>query len=47
MLEVCERFSMRVSEYRALPPGERALYNQFTLLKLEEEAKKPYIKLGK
>ncbi len=39
MLEVCERFNMRIAEYRALPIGEKALYNQYALLKLREEVK--------
>ena len=38
MLEVCERFGMRIDEYRALPPGEKALYGQYALVKLEEAA---------
>lgn len=41
MLEVCERFKMRISEYQALPLGEKALYNQYALIKLEFEAKAP------
>jgi hypothetical protein len=41
MLEVCERFRMTIADYQALPPGERALYNQHTLIKLEAEAKRP------
>jgi len=47
MLEVCERFNMRMDEYLLLSPGERALYNQYTLKKLEKEAKTPAIKFGK
>ena len=39
MLEVCQRFIMNIDEYQALPAGQRALYDQFTLIKLEEEAK--------
>jgi hypothetical protein len=45
MIEVCERFNMRISEYQALPPGDRVLYNQYTLFKLEAEAKTPALKL--
>jgi len=45
MLEVCERFNMRIEEYRQLQPGERALYNQYVLLKIEEAAKTPQISL--
>jgi len=39
MLEVCERFNMRIEEYLSLPSGEKALYNQYTLIKIKEEAK--------
>jgi hypothetical protein len=43
MLEVCERFPKigTIANYQALPPGEKAIYNQYTLLKLEEESKRP------
>jgi hypothetical protein len=44
MLEVCERFQMRISEYQALPPGERVLYDQYTLIKIEAEAKAPTLR---
>lgn len=40
MLEVCERFSMRIPEYQALSPGERVLYDQYVRIKLEAEAKR-------
>ena len=35
MLEVCERFPKigTIADYMALPSGERALYNQYTLMK--------------
>jgi hypothetical protein len=45
MLEVCERFGIRISDYRALPAGERTLYDQYTLLKLEAETRTPVVKL--
>ena len=47
MLEVLERFPQlgTIHDYRALPPGERALYSQYTLLKIEELRKSPAIKL--
>lgn len=45
MLEVCERFNMRIDEYKTLPPGDKALYNQFSLLKLENENKTVKFKL--
>ena len=41
MLEVCERFGLLIDAYQALPPGERALYNQYALMKLEAEARRP------
>lgn len=47
MLEVCERFNMRIDEYMSLPEGERVLYDQYTLVKLDIEAKTPVIKFGK
>lgn len=47
MLEVCERFNMRIDEYMNLPERERVLYDQYTLIKLENEAKTPVIKFGK
>lgn len=49
MLKVCERFPKigTITDYMALPPGERALYDQYTLDALEIEAKIPVLKLGK
>jgi len=44
VLEVCERFNMRIGEYQALSPGERILYDGYTLIKLEAEAKTPALK---
>jgi len=43
MFEVMERFPCvgTVEAYQALPPGTRALYDQYVLLKLEEERKMP------
>ena len=43
MLEVCDRFNMLIGEYQALPSGERALYNQYVIMKLEAEAKTPVL----
>lgn len=39
MLEVANRFPAigTIANYRALPLGERILYEQFALVKLEEE----------
>jgi hypothetical protein len=47
MLEVCERFPRigTIANYQALPPGERALYNHHTLLKIEQEARSPAIRI--
>jgi len=45
MLEVCWRFGMRIGEYQALATGERALYNQYALLKMGEEARTPALRL--
>ncbi|MCL2487424.1 MAG: hypothetical protein FWE80_01935 [Oscillospiraceae bacterium] len=41
MLEVCARFPYigGITGYQALPAGERALYDQFVLVKIEEDAK--------
>ena len=38
---VCERFPQigGIQEYMALPPGERAIYNQYTLYAAQMEAK--------
>jgi len=49
MLKVCERFPQigTVTNYLALPPGERALYDQYALDALETEAKTPVLKIGK
>jgi len=43
MLEVCERFPKigTIQSYQALSAGERVLYDQYILLKLEEERKIP------
>lgn len=47
MLKVCEKFPQigGVRDYLALPPGERALYNQYALDALEIEAKNPVLKI--
>lgn len=49
MMQVCERFPQigRVADYLALPAGERALYDQYTLHAIREEAKQPVLKIGK
>jgi len=46
MLKVCERFPQigGIRDYLALPPGERALYRQYTLDALAAEAKIPVLK---
>ena len=50
MLEVLERFPTigaidprltPIQNYLALPPGEKALYNQYALIKLEAEMRRP------
>jgi len=48
MLEVCERFPQLggIQDYLALPPGEQALYRQYTLDALEREAKIPVLKIN-
>lgn len=47
MLEVCERFNMRIDEYLSLPIGDRALYNQYTIIKIEAESKVITMKFAK
>lgn len=49
MLKVCERFPGigTIEAYMTLPPGERALYEQYTLDALEAEARTPVLKIGK
>lgn len=49
MLEVMDRFPAigTIHDYQALPIGERALYNQYVLLKLEEAAGTPACPLVK
>jgi hypothetical protein len=41
MLEVCERFPAigTIETYMALSSGARAIYNQYTLLKIEAETR--------
>lgn len=34
-----------IREFLGLPPGERALYEQFTLAELEDEARRPALRL--
>ena len=47
MMKVLERFPQigGISGYMALPDGELALYQQYTLDALETEAKAPVLKL--
>lgn len=49
MLKVCERFPQigGIREYLALPPGEKALYEQYTMVVIAEEAKRPTLRLTK
>ncbi len=49
MLKVCERFPQLggIRDFLALPPGEKALYEQYTLAVLAEEAKTPFLRLSK
>lgn len=46
-MEVCERFRMTIPDYQSLPTGERILYDQYALFKLQEAAKTPVLKFGK
>ena len=48
MLKVCERFPQigGIQEYLALPAGERALYQQYTLAAIEAEARQPVLRIG-
>jgi len=49
MLKVCERFPQigGIADYMALPPGEKALYEQYTLDAIHAESKVPVLKLTK
>ncbi|MCL2215392.1 MAG: hypothetical protein FWB91_00095 [Defluviitaleaceae bacterium] len=42
MMEVIAAFPAigTIEQYRKLPPGERILYDQYVLVKMEEEAKR-------
>ncbi len=46
-MKALERFPQigGIAEYLALPPGELALYRQYTLDALEQEAKQPVLKI--
>ncbi len=48
MMKVCERFPQigGISDYLALPPGEKALYRQYTLDAIKSEAETPILKIG-
>lgn len=41
MMMVCERFPKigTIRDYMDLPPGEKALYDQYTLYAVQQEAK--------
>ena len=47
MLRVCERFPQigTIRDYLALPLGERALYEQYTLDAIQAEAKTPVLRI--
>ena len=47
MLLVCERFPQigTIADYIALPQGERALYEQYTLDAVHAEAVRPVLKI--
>ncbi len=47
MLKVCERFPQlgRIVDYMALPQGERAIYEQYTIDAIEKEARIPVLKV--
>jgi hypothetical protein len=49
MFEVLELFPQigGIQDYQALTPGEKILYNQYVLVKLEEKAKTPACPLFK
>lgn len=49
MMKVCERFPQigGIRDYLNLPPGEKALYNQYTIAAVAEEAKRPMLRLTK
>lgn len=46
MLQVCERFPQigTIEDYLALPPGERLLYEQYTMAAVRAEAAHPVLK---
>ncbi|MDR1822025.1 MAG: hypothetical protein LBQ91_06265 [Oscillospiraceae bacterium] len=46
MLEVCRIFNMRISEYRALPNGERLLYDKYAVFAHEESIKRSSLSPG-
>lgn len=47
MMKVCERFPQlgRIADYLALPQGERAIYEQYTLDAIETEAMAPVLRI--
>lgn len=48
-MKVCERFPQigGIRDYLVLPPGEKALYEQYTLAATLEEAKRPVLRITK
>lgn len=49
MMKVCERFPQigGIRDYLNLPPGEKALYEQYTMAAIAEEAKRPTLRITK
>ena len=47
MLNTLERFPQLggINDFLALPPNERALYRQYSLYQIKEEAKAPVLKM--
>lgn len=46
MMKVCERFPQlgSIADYMALPQGERAIYEQYTLDAIEAEMRTPVLR---
>lgn len=49
MMKICERFPQigGIRDFMALPLWERSLYEQYTMTAIEEEAKRPTLKITK
>lgn len=49
MMNVLERFPQigGINDYRELPPGERAIYDQYTADAIERDAKTPVLKISR